>query len=144
MTDEDQIRELQARWAECDADQDADGLTRLFVEDGKFISGRRVEYVGRAAIHKNMQDRIARNPGNRHTIHIFGPAVIVVSSGHAESRSAYVAYGRDGDGPWEVMTAGRFHTRLVRTDGGWLFSEIDNRIIGTPTGLATTAPGPTP
>ncbi len=33
MTDEDQIRELQARWAECDADQDADGLTRLFVEE---------------------------------------------------------------------------------------------------------------
>ncbi len=140
MTDEDQIREMHARWAECDADKDAEGLSQLFTEDGKFISGRRVEYAGRAAVRKKLEDRTARSPADRHTMHVFGPAVIKINADQAEARSAYVAYGRAGDGPWEVMTIGRFHTRLAKRNGAWLFTEVDNRSIGTPTGLAAPPP----
>jgi uncharacterized protein (TIGR02246 family) len=140
MTDEDQIRELYALWAERDADKDAEGWSQLYTEDGKFISGRRVEYVGRAAIRKNLEDRTAASPPDRHTMHIFGTPFIRVDGDHAESRSAYVAYGRVGNGPWEVMTIGRFHTRLVRANAGWLFTEVDNRAIGTPTGLVAPPP----
>ena len=143
MTDEELIQEMQARWAECDANKNAERLSELFTEDGKYISGIRVEYAGRAAIRKNLEDRTARNPADRHTMHIFGPAIVHVDGDTAEARSAYVAYGRVGDGPWEVMTIGQFHNRLIRRSGGWLFSVMDNRAIGTPTGPADTR-RPTP
>src|SRR5579864_2068613 len=103
MTDEDQIRQMQALWAERDADKDAEGWSQLFTHDGRAISGRG-ESVGRAAIKKNLEDRTALNPPDRRTMHIFRPSVITVDGRAAEARCAYVAYGRIGENPWQVMT----------------------------------------
>ena len=54
-----------------------------------------------------------------------------------------VGYGRIGDKPWEIMSIGRFHTKLVRRNGGWLFSEVENRSIGKAGGPATILHHPT-
>jgi hypothetical protein len=138
MDDREQISELQAVWAEHDSDADAVGWSEVFTAGGRYISGRG-EFVGREAIRKSIEDRTARNPPNRRTMHIFGPPVITITGDTATSVSAYVAYGRVGDGPWEVMTIGRFHCELARENGKWLYSSMHNRAIGTATGPASTS-----
>ncbi len=140
MTDEQAIQELLARWAECDAEQDGEGQSQLYAVDGRHIS-MRGEYVGRAAIRRGVEERAARNPPDRRTMHIFGPSRIIVDSDTAEAVCAYVAYGRVGELPWEVMTVGRFHNQLIRTDGGWLFAKVHNRAIGSAAGPADALRG---
>jgi uncharacterized protein (TIGR02246 family) len=125
-----------ALWSEADADKDPDAFAALFTEDGKYIS-RRGDSVGRAAIYKNLADRNAANPPDRRTMHLFAESVVEVNGDTAHARSPYVGYGRIGDGPWEVMSIGRFHTWLVRQDGKWLFTEVQNRSIGKAGGPAT-------
>src|SRR5262249_34722277 len=136
MSDEEEIRQRLALWAEKDADHDAPGWASLFTETGKYVSPRG-EFAGRAAIQKMIEDRTARNPPNRHTMHILGLPVVTVSGDTAESACAYVAYGRVGDDPWQIMTIGRLHHRLERQAGVWLFSEIENRPVGSAGGPAT-------
>jgi uncharacterized protein (TIGR02246 family) len=137
MTDEDAIRRLRALWAECDADKDAKGWSELFTEDGKYISRRGVA-SGRAEIQRNLEERTASNPPDRHTMHIFGPGNITIDGDSAEAVSAYVAYGRIGDKPWEIMSIGRFYDKLVKRNGEWLFTSVENRAIGASGGPATS------
>jgi hypothetical protein len=137
MKDEELIRQMMAFWSEKDADKDAVGLSELYTENGKYVS-RRGELVGRAAIREDLEHRTAIAPPNRHTMHLFGPAVIKIDGDQAESVSAYAAYGRIGDDPWAIMTIGRFHCRLERQAGRWLFSEVANRAIGPAGGPATS------
>jgi len=136
MTDEDQIRGMIALWSEADAEKDPARFAALFTEDGKYVS-RRGESVGRDALYKNLADRIAVNPPDRQTLHLFGEAFIEIDGDAAHARAAYVGYGRIGDAPWEIMSVGRFHTWLVRANGGWLFTEVQNRSIGKAGGPAT-------
>jgi uncharacterized protein (TIGR02246 family) len=136
VTDEEQVRQMIALWSEADADKDPDAFAALFTEDGKYVS-RRGDSVGRAAIRKNLADRVAVNPPDRETMHLFAEAVVLVDGDTAHTRSGYVGYGRIGDAPWEFMSIGRFHTWLVRTDGKWLFTEVQNRSIGKAGGPAT-------
>ena len=136
MTDEDEVRRMIALWSEADADKDPDAFAALFTEDGKY-GGKRGVSVGRAAIYKNLADRVAVNPPDRETMHLFAESFIEVTGDTAVARSPYVGYGRIGDGPWEIMTIGRFHSWLVRKNGKWLFTEVQNRSIGKAGGPAT-------
>jgi ketosteroid isomerase-like protein len=136
VTDEDQIRRMIALWSEADANKDPQAFAALFTEDGKYVS-RRGESVGRAAIYKNLEDRIKVNPPERETMHLFAESVIEIDGETAHARSPYVGYGRVGDAPWAIMSIGRFHSWLVRRDGEWLFTEVQNRSIGKAGGPAT-------
>jgi ketosteroid isomerase-like protein len=136
MTDEDQVRRMIALWSEADGNKDPAAFAALFTEDGKYVS-RRGESVGRAAIYKNLADRISLSPPDRETMHLFGEPVVEVTGDTAHARSPYVGYGRIGDAPWEIMSVGRFHTWLVRQGGKWLFTEVENRSIGKAGGPAT-------
>jgi len=136
VTDEEQVRQMLALWSEADADKDPQAFAALFTEDGKYVS-RRGDSVGRAAIYQNLADRIAVNPPDRETMHLFAEAVVQVDGDTAHTRSGYVGYGRIGDGPWEVMSIGRFHTWLVRRNAKWLFTEVQNRSVGKAGGPAT-------
>jgi uncharacterized protein (TIGR02246 family) len=136
VTDEEQVRQMLALWSEADADKDPQAFAAQFTEDRKYVS-RRGDSAGRAAIYQNLADRIAVNPPDRETMHLFAEAVVQVDGDTAHTRSGYVGYGRIGDGPWEVMSIGRFHTWLVRRDGKWLFTEVQNRSIGKAGGPAT-------
>jgi uncharacterized protein (TIGR02246 family) len=137
MSDYDEISRMRARWAERDADKDAKGWSELFTEDGKYISRRGVS-SGRSEIQRNLEERTASNPPDRHTMHIFGPGNITINGDSAEAVYAYVAYGRVGDTPWEVMSIGRFHDKLVKQNGQWLFTSVENRPIGASGGPATS------
>jgi uncharacterized protein (TIGR02246 family) len=137
MDDADEIRRMRALWAECDADKNAKGWSELFTEDGKYISRRGVS-TGRAEIQRNLEERTASNPPDRNTMHIFGPGNIRIDGDTAEAEYAYVAYGRVGDKPWEVMSIGRFYDKLVKRNGQWLFTSVENRPVGSSTGPATS------
>jgi len=136
MTDVEQVRQMIALWSEADADKDPDRFAALFVEDGKYVSRRGVS-EGRAAIRKNLADRVAVNPPERETMHLFAEPVVEIDGDSAHLRAGYVGYGRIGDAPWEIMSVGRFHTWLVRSGSGWLFTEVQNRSIGKAGGPAT-------
>ena len=136
MTDIEQVRKMIALWSEADADKDPEAFAALFTEDGKYVSRRGVS-AGREAIRKNLADRIAVNPPERETYHLFAEPVVEVDGDKAHLRAGYVGYGRIGDAPWEVMSIGRFHTWLVRRDGQWLFTEVQNLSRGKAGGPAT-------
>lgn len=141
MSDEDQIRKLLALWSEADADKDVEAFATLFTEDGAYI-GKRGVSRGREALRKNLADRNRLNPPDRQTLHLFGQAVIEVDGDEASARAGYVGYGRIGDAPWEIMSVGRFHTKLARNGSGWLFTEIENRSWGKAGGPATILHAP--
>jgi hypothetical protein len=125
-----------ARWSIVDADKDPDGFAALFTEDGVY-RGKRGASKGRAALRKNLADRIAKNPKDRETMHLFCEGVITVNGDKANAIFPYVGYGRIGTSRWEVMSIGRYHCELVRTKTGWLFTDIENRSIGEPGWPAT-------
>lgn len=63
-------------------------------------------------------------------MHLLAEPLIKIDGDMATAVSPYVGYGRIGDAPWEVMSVGRIHTKLVRDGEGWLFTEVENRSIG--------------
>jgi hypothetical protein len=125
-----------ALWSKADADKDVEGFAALFTEDGTY-RGRRGASRGHAALRKNLADRIAVNPADRETMHLFYEGVISVSGDKATAVAPYIGYGRIGASPWAVMSIGRFHCELTRQDGRWLFTDVENRSIGAPGGPAT-------
>jgi hypothetical protein len=140
-TDEEKVRQMLALWSEKDADKDADGFAALFTGDGSYISKRGVS-TGREALRKNLADRNRLNPADRRTMHLFAEPLIEITGDSATAVSPYVGYGRIGDSPWEIMSIGRFHTKLVRAGQDWLFTEVENRSIGPAGGPATIRHAP--
>ena len=136
MTDEDQVRAMIALWSQADADKDVEGFAALFTEDGVY-RGRRGVSRGHEALRKNLADRIAVNPADRETMHLFYEGRVEVSGDKATAVTPYIGYGRIGSSPWEVMSIGRFHCDLVRQGDRWYFTDVENRSIGAPGGPAT-------
>ena len=127
MSDQDQIRRLMALWAQRNDDKDGKGWSELFTEDGTFINARRIEHRGRAAIRKNLEDRTAANPTDRHTTHMLSESVIDIDGDQARAECDYTCWVRVGDAPYHILTIGRCIGHFVRENGGWLFREFDNR-----------------
>jgi hypothetical protein len=123
MTEEDQIREMQALWGQRHADKDALGWSHLWTEDGKYVNPRREEYVGRAAIQKYLEDRYASHPPDRYIRHVFGLPVIKVTGDTAECSADYASCQCDGPKPGFIGAIGRHYSRLVRRGDQWLFTE---------------------
>lgn len=131
MTDQDQIRGMIVRWALADSKKDAEGFAATFTEEGRFKSARGGEWRGREALRKNLADRIAANPPNRETMHLFGESLVEIDcTTHATLIAPYVAYARMGEYSWFIMTMGSFHCQLEKQDGQWLFSDMENHAIG--------------
>jgi ketosteroid isomerase-like protein len=128
MTDEDQIRELQALWGQRHADRDAARWSELWIEGGKFINPRGGEVVGREALQAYFKDRYLSS--ERRTTHVFGLPVIRIEGDTAVSATDYLSSSRDGDGATVAGAIGRMFVRYVRQGGKWYFSEY--RIVNHP------------
>jgi uncharacterized protein (TIGR02246 family) len=128
MTEEEQIRELQALWAQCHADNDAVGWSELFAEDGKFVNPRGGEIVGRDALQAYFKERYIHP--TRRTTHVFGIPVIRIDGDTAESATDYLSSSRDGDAGTVAGAIGRMHVRYKRQNGRWYFTEY--RIVNHP------------
>jgi uncharacterized protein (TIGR02246 family) len=131
MTDEDQIRELQALWGQRHADRDPVGWSELWTEDGTFINPRGEAIKGRNALQRYFSERYLA--GERRAIHTFGIPVIRVTDDTAVSATDYVSTSSQGDGAPVVGAIGRMYVRLVKHDGKWHFSEY--RIVNHPNQL---------
>src|SRR5687767_2946844 len=115
LEDREQIRELYTRWAERDYERDARGWSELFTADGKYVNPRGVEFVGRAAIEKNLVDRNAARSEEWRVVHVFGPVVVKLNGDTAEASTQYVACARHHtDSPWTIGACGRHETRLIK------------------------------
>jgi uncharacterized protein (TIGR02246 family) len=131
MTDEDQIREMQALWAQRHADKDAGRWADLFAEDGKYMNPRGGVYVGRQAIREYFVDRFL--PGgvsDRRSTHTFGPPVIRVTGDTAVSATDYTSCSLDPEKGLVVGAIGRMFCHLKKQNGRWYFSEY--RIVNHP------------
>lgn len=137
MTDEEEIRQLIGAIMMADADKDVDGFAATFTEEGTYHSGSRGSSSGTAALKKNLADRNKYNPPERETVHLACEGSIKVQGDRASAVAPYVAYGRIGLSPWNVMSIGRFECELVRRDGRWLFTEVNNHLNGKSTWPAT-------
>ena len=137
MTDEEKIRDVQARWSAADAAKDAAGLSALYAAEGKYVS-RRGEIVGREAILADLQQRSAVDLLlNRRTLHLFGTPSISISDDIAESECGYVGDGRIGDDRGRLLSSG-FFWKLRRDGDDWLLAEVHNRAFGPSGGPATS------
>jgi hypothetical protein len=116
MTDEEQIRRLQAVFCQHLDARRFEEWSETFAENGRF--GVR---TGRAAILEGIRGgELARNPGlqRKHTV---VNAIIDIDGERATSVSDLVMYERSGDAPWTTRL-GRYRDELERRDGRWLFT----------------------
>jgi ketosteroid isomerase-like protein len=128
MTDQEQIEEVVALWAQYESDKDAVPWSDLFADNGRYIRPNREVADGRAAIRKSREDRNARRRDTRHTAHICGPSIVRVNGDTAEAATDYVAYARESaETAWYIVAIGRLHNQLVRDNGRWLISELNNQ-----------------
>jgi hypothetical protein len=127
-SDDIQIQELLALWAQYESDKDTTAWSELFAENARYIRPNGVAAEGRAAIKQLREERNARRPATQHTAHICGPSVIRVTGDTAESATDYIAYARPtADVPWNIVALGRLHTHLVRQSGRWYLQEMNNQ-----------------
>jgi hypothetical protein len=62
--------------------------------------------------------------------HVNTNILIEVQGDQAEAISDLLVYDKVGDGPWRLVTVGRYRDRLARqADGGWLFTSRELRFI---------------
>ena len=121
MTDEEQIRDLHARYVQLTDDFDARGKSELFAQDAHYYPSSG-EVIGREAIYATVASHVAAQPKELQTKHLCGNSVIRVTGDTAEATTDYVVYRRVGDGPWEIAQIGRYHDRFARYPEGWLFT----------------------
>ena len=117
MTDEEQIRKLQAQFCQYLDARQFKAWSETFAEDGNFGPRK-----GRAAIHEGiLGGELAHNPAlvRKHTV---VNAVIEVDGDNATSECDLVMYDRIADSSW-MTRLGHYTDRLVRRDGRWLFAE---------------------
>jgi uncharacterized protein (TIGR02246 family) len=122
-TDEQQVREMLARWGQLHADKDADRWSQLWTEDGTYVNPRRDVFAGRAAIRQYLVDRYTVHPPDRYIRHIFSVPIVRVDGDTAEISADYASLQCDGNKPAFIGAIGRHHATLIRRDGGWLFTE---------------------
>src|SRR5438067_10792142 len=98
MNDEEQIRRLQATYAQITDDGDPKAKSDLFAEDAKYCppSG---EVIGRKAIYETLVARAATQAKDRQSKHMCGNSVIKIAGDSAEAATDYVLYQRTGDSP---------------------------------------------
>jgi hypothetical protein len=134
-TDQEQVEEVIALWAQHESDKDPVLWSNLFAERGRYIRPNRHVSEGRAAIRKTREERNAVRLATRHTSHICGPSVVRVRGHRAESATEYVAYAREkAETDWYIVAVGRLHGQLERQAGRWYLSELDNQayFLGDP------------
>ena len=129
MTPEDEVRQTLTRYAYCHDDRDAAGYAALFAENGSFVGANGEAIAGRAAVSAFISKLYATQPANRRTKHLCGNSLIAVNGDTAAATTDFVAYESLGDAPWQVHTIGRYHDKLVRQAGSWLF--VERKVIAT-------------
>ncbi len=118
QSDETEIRDLLARYADAVNRRDTEAWGDTWAEDGCWrILGMAPE--GRAAVVALWQKLMAGIP---FVLQLPGQALIEVDGDEARCRVYLSEYGRSADGAG-LLTLGVYHDRLRREPAGWRFRE---------------------
>ena len=118
MTDEEGIRRTLALYCQLCDDGRFDEWADLYTEDAVFrVMGG--EHRGPEAIKAFIAKA---QPAGQRGKHVAVNPLIYVDGDTARAWTDYIWVG-PGSGQFPVTSAGRYHDRLVKRDGRWLFSE---------------------
>jgi ketosteroid isomerase-like protein len=128
LEDEQQIRQLYARYMHYLDHRDMVRYSQLFTADGVVVADMG-KWVGRAAMQKMFEPRVGTD-GKVHTapppmIHMVTDIVLHVHGNEARGWAKYFAFF-PGKGPGERTTVsgiGGYNDWLVRVNGVWLFKK---------------------
>jgi uncharacterized protein (TIGR02246 family) len=118
MDDLDAIRRTIALYCQLCDDGRFEEWGDLYTEDARFCVLGKV-YEGREEIRGFIE---RAQPAGARGKHVAANPVIDVEGDEAVARTDYVFLSRNG-GSLALTSAGRYHDRLVRRGGRWLFSE---------------------
>lgn len=119
MDDHEQIRQTLATYCQLNDDGRFDEWSQLLIEDCRFQFGEQT-VTGRDAIKALVTEY--QPPENRGR-HFMGNQIIEVDGDTATVRADFVFFAQQNPG-FTPFAADRYHDRLIRTDGKWLFEEI--------------------
>jgi ketosteroid isomerase-like protein len=132
--DRDQILEAMTAYVQAVDDRDLAKLAQVFDERTVWISNRGtftgVEAVGRALTET------AGRPESRPR-HLVSNVSVAITGDYATAVSDW--YLLQPGSPWQITAAGRYHDRLRRSGGRWVFAVRDIRHLVVAEGPAGTS-----
>jgi hypothetical protein len=118
MTDQEDIRQVLARFIQLRDDKHFAEWVELFTEDGTFEYGPHT-LNGRSAIRENVEALLRHDRGK----HLCVNSIIDISGESAAVSSDFLKVNPvdkgDGTSGYEIGTIGRYEDRFVLRDGAW-------------------------
>jgi uncharacterized protein (TIGR02246 family) len=119
-----ELRSLYGRYFSCVDANDAEGVGRLFTEDGALVSNvMGWTCTGRQAI-VNYIDQL-RSSWTEIRIHIASPSIVLADASHADGSCYFTVLDAHGIDHWGV-----YADIFEKHDGSWLFSKRSIDLIG--------------
>lgn len=119
-------------YAECVDEGRFDELGTLFA-GGRFAvldpDGNKVaEAIGRDAVIRFFESAVIRYDGRSKVRHITTNLIADIDGDIAGARCTFLVVQGLADFPLQPITAGRYHWRFARRDGGWIVESLEIRI----------------
>lgn len=122
LLDREAIRDLPKRYCDFVWQDDVEGVSSLFLPDGRFsviLADRKIDIAGRDSITEFMQAGLADSP--RPFIHNH---VITMNDTHSASGRAYLDL-RSGKHNFDWLGAGFYEDEYRKDSGEWYFASRD-------------------
>jgi hypothetical protein len=124
VTDEEEIRQLIASFAQHLDDREFESWWMLWVEDGSFN-----QRIGRDAIRDMILEGELNTMPELSRKHAIVNITIAVSGDTATSKSDLCMFDRMGeDAPW-TLRVGRYEDSLVKVGGEWFFQRRELHFV---------------
>jgi len=116
----EQIHALFMEYGKCLDRKDWDGFSRLYAENGEFVSSAGVGVATGPDEIREMMGRVLKDvPAS--AFHLFNNIAINVTGDRATATSFWTYLRAKEDGWPQILQFGHYDDVLVRSDGRWLF-----------------------
>jgi uncharacterized protein (TIGR02246 family) len=128
LEDLDEIRRLFQEYRRALDGRDLDAYTRLFTEDGEFVTNTGT-HVGRPAIREMLEELLggARPGAQGGSFHLVANEVVDLDGDRASAESTWAFVVRGEGGTPVLRMLGRYRDVLRREGGTWRFQRRDAR-----------------
>lgn len=128
LEDREAIRNLIASYGPLADSGDAEGVARLWTEDGVYAVDGFPEARGHAAIAALITGPVHQALMARGCAHVLGPPVIDLDGDRASARCHSVVLARAGEA-WEPVRVAANRWELTRTPEGWRVTRRVNALL---------------